>query len=127
MGDQNEFSNIADGKERFSSVFQFICANGVIPRPAIIRCEETGATLLDGNHRVAALTATRAFWRSEAHRQAVGRAPEELQPVWLVTGPSEGEYEPDPITALHGCVNEPWPTLLMKSGPPSMGWQLNSR
>lgn len=104
LGEKNEYSNLKDGKERFNSVFQYVRSHGVIPRPAIIRHKENGLSLLDGNHRVSALTAARVFWRNEASRHAIACSPQELQPVWVVTGPVEGKYEPDPVTAYHDKI-----------------------
>jgi hypothetical protein len=72
-----------DGKERFSSALRYIAQHGSIPRPLIAMRINDGISVLDGNHRIAALCFCRQA-REEIVKQG-GVAPLENHPIWIGT------------------------------------------
>ncbi len=102
-GKQNAFSAITNGAQRIESAYKFLCQKGVLPVPVVVTETEGGLILTDGNHRVVALTMLRHVFRDDSQQDFFGeqncRLPEKLQPAWIYTPPSDGDYNPHPFTA----------------------------
>jgi hypothetical protein len=78
----------ADSDVRFRSALGHIAKNGVLPRPLVAMQLKDGISVIDGNHRVAALCACQAGVDEIAKKGGV--APQKIQQVWIGTH-SDGE------------------------------------
>ena len=54
LGQQSATSNVENSTERFSACSAYINEHGNIPKPIVIKPENEGYALMDGNHRLAA-------------------------------------------------------------------------
>lgn len=79
-------SSIPDRRVRFQSVLRYLVANGVLPVPVVLLSHPEGYSIMDGNHRVAALCAYREFMKSEAGRAALAAPatpPRDSHGTWI--------------------------------------------
>ena len=65
-GANNEYgAAILNGKERYKSLVLYIGRNGSFPAPTIVMARDDGLHIVDGNHRITALTRLRQCWNNE--------------------------------------------------------------
>jgi len=115
-GERIEYSNVVDGKEKLFRLIRFIKENGVVPVPVVLLDQRANFKMLDGCHRIAALTYLRLHAKKPESESAIIASnftpPAELQSAWIATAPSEGTYEPDPIIAEEGAeIQRQWDSI----------------
>jgi hypothetical protein len=79
----NIYSVGDNSKTRFFDALGSIAKNGIFSYPIITVRLDDGLSVLDGNHRVAALCACQAY--PEIIRDKGGHPPAEKQPIWVGT------------------------------------------
>jgi hypothetical protein len=84
-GKPNAISGIADGRIRFLAAGKYISEHGTLPEPPLVIRLTNGLSVLDGNHRVAALCFRRLA--SERIVNISGVAPDQTHKVWVASHP----------------------------------------
>lgn len=108
----NIYSNIQNSRERFFRLLGYVYEHGTLPVAPIVMSEEGALELIDGNHRMAALTFARLLWNHPKHKAEMIKAgytlPFEQHETWLITPPAEGEYIPDAQTEAINIQYKKW-------------------
>jgi hypothetical protein len=84
-GKPNAISRMADGRIRFLTAGKYVSEHGTLPEPPLVMRLTDGLSVLDGNHRVAALCFRRLA--SERIANISGVAPEKTHKVWVASHP----------------------------------------
>lgn len=71
-------------KKRFKEALHFLLHNGSFPKPLIAMQIDTGLSILDGNHRIAAHFASQKMHAEQLQAKGMQRPPKEQQ-VWIGT------------------------------------------
>jgi hypothetical protein len=80
-GVANVYSTMADSKTRFESASRYIAENGTLPKPLIVMRLNDGLSVIDGNHRTAALCYCQAT--ADDILKNGGVAPMKSHQIWL--------------------------------------------
>jgi hypothetical protein len=84
-GRPNAISRIANSRIRFLTAGKYVSEHGTLPEPPLVIRLTDGLSVLDGNHRVAALSFRRLA--SERIVNISGVAPEKTHKVWVASHP----------------------------------------
>lgn len=104
----NAFSNLVDGKARFFSLVEYVLEHRTLPAPPIILQSTKGLEIIDGNHRLAALTHARSLIEDTAKNASPSQKGRvqiyDEHDAWKAIAPNEGDYTPNPLSAHQEAV-----------------------